>query len=297
MPVNQPSFRAGLYGAQIFKMSNGYSYGQLSDADIADTTPAETLVSPALDVFHVATLGNASSPAIYANKFWGQQFQGKKFLGRGEIPDYLLGLAMDDPRVEYLVSGVAENATTMSGAYFGGQNLAPQTLNDIGIIVTEGADRTNPTTGAVESGFNHWFLMGTLDRNDNEIAGIQSSTTNPTVINYGVATQNFAALPNGELISSFSVGYTFTTRFCIWTPYKRMRLTTIVWDGTDTTFTLTELPLLNATATTSFNRYTAAGTLTALTSIDTSTGVVDPAGSAPAAGTVAHLFYPLANQN
>jgi hypothetical protein len=294
---NTDVFRAGLYGALIHKNSaNGIAMGQFPDAVIEDTTPADTEVSEALYFKEaLVSIGAPGQGRITVSRFGGQQFRGRFDLGPAEFQDFQLAFSDDSPSLAFVASGAKVNTTEIAGVTVGGENPRPVSLNNVGGIFTVGAQSINRTTGAIRSEYIHfWMPSFTLAKVPEEIAGIQSSTTNPYNSTYNVAVQETAVLQNGRLLSVLDIGVTSAYRVAYRTPYKNYSLTSVIFDGTDVTFTLPRLPLLDETS--AYNYLVINGAKVTPTDINLSTGVVTLA-VAPTAGHVGVMWYPLADQS
>lgn len=296
---NSDVFLTGYYRALIHKKNaTGYAMGQFTDAVIEDTTPANTEVSEALTMnTNVVSLGNPGQARIKISRFGAQKFRGKFDVGAGEIADFQMTFSDDSPSLAFVTNGALINDTEIVGVIIGGENPRPELLNDVGGIFTVGAQVIDRTTGNVTTEYLHyWIPSFTAAKVNSDVAGVQSSTTNPFPSAYDVSVQETGLLQNGRLISALDIGMTQSYRVPFRTPYKNHGLATAIFDGTDTSFTLPRLPLLNATAATSLNWFTLNGTPTALSSVNTSTGVVT-LSSAPTAGAIGVMWYPLADQS
>jgi hypothetical protein len=290
-------FRAGLYRAILHKKNaSGYAMGQFTDTVIADTTPTNTEVSNAL-VAGIVDNGTPGQNRIVVQRFVGQEFAGTFDIAPGEISVFQVQFTDDSPSLAFLSANALVNTTAIAGGLVGGENIRPQILNNIGMIVTIGIQEVDSTTANVVSKYQHiWYPSLTLAKTPTQFTAIQSNATNPYNSAYSATLQKSAVLQNGETLASLNLGYTSNLSVPITTPYKNYELVSVIFDGTDTSFTLPVLPLLSATATDSFNRFTLNGTLTAPSSVNTSTGVVT-LSSAPAAGAVGVMWYPTADQS
>lgn len=291
-------FRAGLYRVLIHKNnSSGYAMGQFTDAEIADTTPASVLITEALVLDSITAIGAPGTSRITVSRFGGQQFKGRFDLGPGEFADFNLAFSDDSPSLAFLSNGAKVNTTTVTGVTVGGENTRPVSLNDLGGIFTVGAQAITRSTGAISTQFVHfWQPAFTLAKIPEELAGIQSSTTNPYDSVYNMAVSNSLQLQNGTLLTTLDIGVSAAFRIPFRSPYKNYALATAYADGTGTTFTLPRLPLFNTATTGGENYITKNGVPTAVTSVNVSTGVVTLA-AAGSAGDIWNLWYPTADQS
>lgn len=291
-------FRFGTYRALIHKNStSGYAMGQFTDDEITDTTPAATIVSEALVMESIVSVGSAGANRITVQRFGGQEFEGRFDIGAGEFTDAQIAFSDASPSLEWVSNGSKVNTSAISGVTIGGQNERPENLNDLGGIFTIGSASINRSTGATALEYLHFFQPSfSLARTSEEFAGIQSSTTDPYNAVYNMAAQNSLQIQNGVLLSALNIGYTKGYRHMFRSSYKNYALVTAIMKSGDTSFTLPRLPLSSSATATGDNWIVKNGTATAVSSINTTTGVVTLSGAA-SDYDIWVIWYPLADQS
>lgn len=283
--------RAGFFNGLAGKIdTNGYAKGTLASPNA--NTSGDSIVTHALFIEHPVEVGAPTAERIKVDEFSGNQPRGVQDLGAGPMQAFNWALARNDESLNAIADSSATNTTEISGVSQGGENIIPETLNDMFIFLTFGGTLVSDT-GVRSANYGHWWYpYVTMSLNSGGIAQQTGSAQNPNNAVYSVNPNMSTKLPTGRLMSALSVGYTQNVRHFMRSTEKLWMVTTAIMDGTDTTIQLLWLPKYSDASLGSRNLFTKNGTPVAVTSISTTTGLV----TLTAAGTVNDIiviFYPI----
>lgn len=285
------TFMAGLYNGVIGKRDqNGYAKGTLASPNAG--TSGDSVVTHALFIEHPVQVDAPTGERIRVDEFSGQKPRGVMDLGAGPMQAFNTIFARNDESLNAIADGSATNTTQISGVTQGGENIIPETLNDMFQFWTMGGQLVSDT-GVRSSIYGHWWYpYVTMSLVPTGIAQQTSSAQNPNNATYSSNPNLSTKLPTGGLLSELSVGYTENVRHKMRSTEKLWMVTTAIMDGTDTTIQLLWLPKYSDASTGGRNLIMKNGTATAVTSVNTTTGLVTLA----AAGTLDDIwviFYPI----
>lgn len=288
------TFRAGLYNGLAMKTDvDGYAKGTLADPN-ADTS-GDSIVTHALFIEHSVEVGAPTAERVRVDEYSGNQPRGVMDLGAGPMQAFNVALARNDESLNAIADGSATNTSEIQGVSQGGENIIPETLNDMALMFTFGGQLVSDT-GVRSSMYGHWWYPSlTMSLAPAGIAQQTGSAQNPNNAVYSANPRMSTKLPTGRLMSALDVGYTQNVRHFMRSTEKLWMVTTAIMDGTDTTIQLLWLPKYSDATLGSRNLVTLNGMPVAVTSINTTTGLVTLTG-AGSADDIVVIFYPITGE-
>lgn len=269
----------GFDAIQVYKYYNGYAFGQIADP----TTPGTNVTSHAYAMFNGIS---ASLPAVsraLATFRGGSVPLGSAFLGVEALTSFDISLSAFDNTLNTMVGNGNADTTTVSGWEVSGMNEQNPTPNQLGIVLNLRIQRQD--AGYIGDNYFLNVFFPNVTCTYNQIATItQDGGENPSP-----STLTVAPAASGKFASgiAFSSNQNFknnaTACYFVMTTHP-LAVTTYIADGAATTFTLGYRPQYSTVTTGNTNNSTAKnGTATAVTSINTTTGLVTIASAGTAA--------------
>lgn len=257
--------------------SNGIATGQLDP----DGTLTPDTASHALLIQGDGIASGLPDVTRRVASFGGAEYHGKAAMGIGEITDFTLEFATNDRSLKALLMGGNVDTTTISGATISGPNSNNPSTNEVVIgIITREQSRDSGTDGANK--YKTWIVprcqatyyretgANLTDGRNPQPVTVEFAPTMATKLPWGTAFgSNQGWYQNKEIIYDISGDYWYTLTY--WTA-----------DGTETDFDVGYKPeSSDVTSGNTTNVFAIDGTVTAPTSISTSTGnvVIAAAGS------------------
>lgn len=264
--------------------SSGRAKGTSSTPDSIDAS-SDTVHLPAHVVTHTVTVAPAGATFANAIDRGGSVYRGTNSIGLEDPGAVTLTFSNLDSMFDTLISGGSVDTTYNTSVRRGGRDDMRSVPPIIGIIALQKASKRDTTTPEV--GFIGRYYVGQVRGQDPEIN--QNGGVNPSPLTYTMTLQTNKQEPTGVPFSDITgLNYTDDTTIThmMDLDYQQFMVDTFVVDGTDTTLTLQYLPLFNDATATGRNIIAKNGVQTAVTSVNTSTGVVTLA----AAGTVGDVW-------
>lgn len=282
-------FIAGFYNLTVFKLDdNGYAKGDAADPNNVTPLPA-TLGG--YYISHAVELSPLTLPRERAIDRGGQRIRGQLDLGPSDISVITITVSDYDMVFDALVTGSAVNSTYNTGLTQGGADHSNAELPQVGIIASPGF-QSRATGSDGRNDFINYFMVGTIA--PAQPGANQNGGVNPNAPTYSFTPTFFTKLPNGIGFSTLNVSYT-DNRNVVHNIVARQRLhiCTFVADGVVTDFTLPYLPSYNDATISGRNWITLNGENQAVSSVSTTTGVVDiTSPGAGSSGDIWVVIYP-----
>jgi hypothetical protein len=190
-----------------------------------------------------------------------------------------------DATFDTLISGGSLDSTYNTDVRRGGRDDLKSVPPLVGIVALQKAAKRDTTSPEV--GFIGRYYVGQIRGQDPELN--QAGGVNPSPLTYTMTLQTFKQEMTGVPFSAIpNVNYTDNTAVThmLDLDYQQFMVETFVMDGTDTTFTLSYLPLYSDATANGRNIIAKNGVQTAVTSVNIATGLVTLA----AAGTVGDVW-------
>lgn len=275
---------AGLFAAQFFKMYNNYSYGQIADPGNpgSNVTSHAYLVDNPVEV----TLPEFSfERAVFRG---GGQFLGSITIGLADVPEIPMVFSDIDDTLIQLSGGGASDTTTVSGFEISGMNELNPDPNDIGVFLTSKFhSRASGSEGELK--YRTLYMRGQLRFSQPPLS--HAGGENPSPMRATFFPKVVSKFPNGV---SFGANQSFYKNKAVMVQIvsdRPIAMTTYIADGTATSFTAAYKPWKNAvTGGNTDNFTTKNGVATAMSSINTSTGVFTLSSAGTAADKI-HAIY------
>jgi hypothetical protein len=261
--------------------SDGYAAGQVANPDsVTPTLVSGALVLPTI----IDSTGTAVTRSVYTERSGGvirQNIDG----GVESVSPVTLNFGRFSSALAALSSNVAsanvDTVGTVGTIKHGGYDISPEDLNNLFIGVLH--QTSEYASGSYTAGKWTLKLYGNCQLSPNDYGTNQSTGENPFPAQWTATPSKTTKAPWGQLWSALSLGYGNNETFMHpMTSTSPLHIATAWMDGTDTTFTLPYLPLNSDFAVTGRNMVYLNGTRVAVTSINTTTGLVTltAAGSA-----------------
>lgn len=273
---------------------NGYAKGQLANPDSVDVSSNSVESSALIINTPVTFTPPAVTRAEYKDKSGGQLWQTIDG-GVDDIATGTLVFSRESSALNTLVASLGTDTTQSTSFEQGGVDPTVQQLNNLWIgferLVSD-YDGTTFTTGRPSI---EWYA-GTLSLPTRPEAN-NNTGINPQSLTYVLTAQRFSKFLTGGLLSAitnaaYQSGSTLVHKMDVVYPNAAgIIVHTAVMDGTDTSFTLPYRPLSNSATTGAGNLIFKNGTATAVTSVNTTTGVVTLA-AAGASGDIWEFIGP-----
>lgn len=275
---------AGLFAAQFFKMYNNYSYGQIADPGNpgSNVTSHAYLVDNPVEV----TLPEFSfERAVFRG---GGQFLGSITIGLADVPEIPMVFSDIDDTLIQLSGGGASDTTTVSGFEISGMNELNPDPNDIGVFLTSKFhSRASGSDGELK--YRTLYMRGQLRFSQPPLS--HAGGENPSPMRATFFPKVVSKFPNGV---SFGANQSFYKNKAVMVQIvsdRPIAMTTYIADGTATSFTAAYKPWKNTvTGGNTDNFTTKNGVATAMSSINTSTGVFTLSSAGTAADKI-HAIY------
>lgn len=262
---------AGFYRALAWAVDDdGYAMGTLANPN---SPSVNTVYSPHLIPDPVSFSGVQVARRIVRD-VGGTSNRGSVDIGSGEAQDGSFQQSNYDVDFHNLVTGTATDNSIMPGFQLNSPDIDAKPAT-IGFMTCEGFhDRLD---GAASYG-NPKYLSRIYLRTQFSPRGMQASQndgTNPNPVDWTFSAQKGSVLPNGLAISATALGLTGNTGYYVQaiTDYP-LHMVTWVANGSATTFTLPYLPIYDDEDNAANNIITKNGAKTAVTSVNTSSGLV-----------------------
>ncbi len=275
---------AGLFAAQFFKMYNNYSFGQIADPGNPGTnvTSHAYLVDNPVEV----TLPEFSfERAVFRG---GGQFLGSITIGLADVPEIPMVFSDIDDTLIQLSGGGASDTTTVSGFEISGMNELNPDPNDIGVFLTSKFhSRASGSDGELK--YRTLYMRGQLRFSQPPLS--HAGGENPSPMRATFFPKVVSKFPNGV---SFGANQSFYKNKAVMVQIvsdRPIAMTTYIADGTATSFTAAYKPWKSTvTGGNTDNFTTKNGVATAMSSINTSTGVFTLSSAGSAADKI-HAIY------
>lgn len=245
--------------------SNGYPKGQNSTPD---SVTNKTLYTP-LKVRHPVSYTPATPTREVAQRRGGQAMRGQRSMGVSSYGAGTIVLDAYDEVLHALVSRSAVDTTTVTGWSMTSQNAGEPDPPSLIIGMSIGFSNIS---GAKE------FLTGIFHSAQLPPAmpgASQDGGVNPNPLTYEIVVDSAARTGMGLLFSATALNVEENTdTFTLIRYSDPIFVTTWIADGTETTFTLPYLPLTSDATGGATNLISKDGVKTAVTSVNTTSGVV-----------------------
>lgn len=264
----------GCQYAQIWLAgSNGYAYGTAGDGMAQGATSHAHLLAYPVSA-------QVPNPArVVTNLQGGNRWLGQVQWGIGEVGNFPLVLENIDADAFALLTASAVDATTNTRWRQFTDNKNNPTLPQVGLMLST----LFQSREAGSDGANYWINY-IIPRCQIDVNFPQMGYQAEGQVNCNVAPTMSELRPDGTALTALSAKNNRLIMYAIVTP-KPLGLTTFIADATLTTFTLGYKPTSNiVTLNAAAVQLAINGTLTAASSVNTSTGAVTLA----AAGTAGH---------
>ena len=274
---------AGLYTAYVAKRnSDGYAVGTAADPE---NLTAGASLAPYMISYPVSVASPDITRAI-AKQFGGQKIINQRQLGTSDIGAFEIEVSAFDATFDALVTGGAVDTTTQTG--WGGMS-AP----NVNAVETPEFVLAFQMTYTPESGSDKWLTMfyNNVQIAPGGLGANQNDGVNPNTRTYTVSPSSSTRLATGRLYSAtaLNVEDDKDISFRVTDEY-RLHLFTYIDDGSTTTFTLPYLPKYSDATGAAENSITRNGATLAVTSVNTTTGVVT--FTAGTSGDIIIVVYP-----
>lgn len=288
MTTTDIQFVAGTFRLLIAVLdSDGVWMGQ----SLTPNSPTANTDYPAYLVNHPVSVSSGDATYVVATDFGGQSWRGDMNLGLQKPGQLTLTLSDYDHVFDGIISGSYPAKNVNSGWSRGGRDDMKANPPRVGIIAFSAKSSRDAATYG-ELGYIAWYRSGILRSKDPEQN--QSGGENPSALTYTMDLQPIRAEPTGVLLSAVT-GLTYTDNETVTYPMDAgeymFNVHTWIANGAATTFTLDTLPVYSDASATGRNLIAKNGVAIAVTSINTTTGLVTIA-SAGSSGDVWSVAYP-----
>jgi hypothetical protein len=269
--------------------SAGYAAGQVANPEsVTPPTVSGALVLPTI----IDSSGVSVTRSVYTERSGGvirQNIDG----GVESVTPVTVNFGRFSSALAALSSNVAtanvDTVGTVGTIKHGGYDIAPEDLNNVFVGILHQASRY--ASGSFTAGVWTLKLYGNCQLSPNDYGTNQSTGENPFPAQWTATPSKTTKAPWGQLWSALSLGYGNNETFMHpMTSTYPLHIATAWVDGIVTTFTLPYLPLNSDAAITGRNIITKNGVRTAVTSVNTTTGVVTIA-SAGSSGDIWVVVY------
>lgn len=276
-------FLYGMYYIQIgFRDSNGYFKGQQSDPDnVAANTTSHSYVC-----FNPVSFEHPSPTRTEWTDFGGQSIRAQKLGGVETLGSGTFTLSEYDNTMHAMIASTAVDSASVTD-----WELTPSNINAVNIpafflVASLKSQVVNDVTGVVTDKWSHTVYpnvqMAVTPPNHSQSGGVNPQpvqfTFTPSFSGRRLDGRTFLAA-NTTVVGGRDVRYNLQTDYPV-------TATLYVKDGSTTTFILGYRPKASTATGVLNNSITNNGVTEAVTSVDTTTGVVTLA----AAGTTAHII-------
>lgn len=269
--------------------SDGYAAGVIADPD----NPVLGVGSGALVRTDVVDVGRPDITRLVFTEKSGSIIRQKVDAGVEDFSEVTVTMARRSSALNALANNAKVNTTAIAGVQIGGSNISARTLNSLGMayFVNESVYGSG---GAIPGKWGSFVYpsctIAPLGHGANQEAG-----ENPQNTDYTLTPATGLRFATGELLSVLDLG--FDDGEALWYGLEDMEyewhLYSFWQDGVATTFTLPYKPIYSTATVGGENRIVREGTPIAVTSVNTTTGLV----TLTAAGTSGHrvqVLYPTA---
>ena len=268
---------AGIYNGWVAKRdSNGYPKGVVADPN----SPGTNVVLSPYRIKYPISLTPPTPNRRLATRVGGQAPRGQRDLGMSSLGTFPIEMDSYDETFHALVSGSAVDVSTVSEWAVTSPNVQKVTLPKfiLGMSIGYLTEAGNPEF--LTAIFHNVQIRPVMP------SGSQSDGENPNPMRYEVVPDVSSRTGIGRLYSAMAMSVQENSDMSMMIRYsKEIFLATYIKDGTATTFTLPFLPTSSDATGAAANSITNNGSTQAVTSVNTSTGVV----TLSAAGTSGHI--------
>lgn len=285
-------FPATAAAALIFKTTEeGYAAGNVADPDNVSSA-SEIVTSGALYVPYIIDFDSPQPTYSELSERSGQRVRMKVQTGVSDISSFTTNSSRFIDELTDLSHDVGTNTTFWSGATIGGAELSPTIFNNLGLVLFQ--QIYVPTGAGVESQYAAYIYPSTQIV-QGQPGGSQAEGENPNPIPWTITPSSGSVFPTGTDLADISnVGYESgqTLMVKIVRPEKfHIQTAWLSGDVGDVTFKLDYLPTSSDATSGGDNLVTINGVVSAVTSVNTTTGVVT-LSSPGTEGDIVVVMYP-----